>query len=250
MKVNFLIVGTQKGGSSALTKFIRQHPQIGLTFKKEGHFFDNDDYFQNEEVNYSIYHKNWEHILLNSAKLNQCKIYGEKTPTYMYWKECMERIKEYNHEMKLIFILRNPIDRAYSQWNMNIEKNREFLSFSKALYMEKIRILTSKNGDRAYSYIKRGYYSQQIKRIMKIFSPKQMLFLKTEDLKNNHQETLDCVFNFLEVDTFKTIEFEMVNSCEYPPMDQYDREFLRQKFAQEIVDLENLLGWDLSNWKM
>lgn len=249
MKVNFIIAGTQKGGSTALAKFLAQHPQIAFGIEKECHFFDHDTYFEKEKVNYSIYHKNWIHILLNQKKLSTYKIYGESTPIYMYWQECMERIKLYNYKMKLIFILRNPIDRAYSQWNMNKDRLEEDLSFIEALKQEKTRRLISSNNDRLYSYINRGFYSQQIEKIMNIFPHQQMLFLKNEDLKNNHQQTLNSVFEFLEVDSCNKIEPRKINSRFYPLMNHSDREFLKKQFSQEIIDLENLLDWHLSDWK-
>ena len=187
-----------------------------------------DDYFQNEQIDYSQYHQNWAHIFLNPQK-NANKIYGEATPVYMYWQECMERIKEYNPQMKLIFILRNPIDRAYSHWNMNVEKEGEINDLRKALRLEKIRRLTSKEADRLYSYTNRGFYSQQIEKILTLFPREQMWFLKNEDLKNNHQQTLNKIFDFLNIDNCNTIESEKVNYRLYKPMEKSDRDFLAKK---------------------
>ena len=250
IKVNFIICGTQKGGSTALAKFVGQHPQIAFAAKKECHFFDQDKYFQDSEVNYSVYHKNWTHVLLNPKKRNTCKVYGEATPIYMYWELCTQRIKVYNPKMKLIFILRNPVDRAYSQWNMFTQQGKESLSFSEAIRSENSRILESKIFDNQYSYIHRGFYAQQIKRIMTLFPREQMLFLRNENLRQDPQQTLDLVFDFLGVEPYQEIESEEVNSRVYEPMLPDDRKFLQQQFSQDIIDLENLLNWDLSDWKL
>ena len=113
--VNFLICGTQKGGTSALDAYLREHPEICMADKKEVHFFDNKKFFNKNKPDYSKYHS-----FFNPQSSH--KLLGETTPIYMYWHDSPRRIWQYSPNMKIIVILRNPIDRAYSHWNMERSK--------------------------------------------------------------------------------------------------------------------------------
>jgi len=120
MEVGFLVVGAQKGGTSALAEFLSVHPQICMAEfllghsrictaeSKEVHFFDLGALSPGRPSNYEEYHSFF-------PKKPGAIAYGEATPAYMYWKPAAERIYRYNPEMKLIFLLRNPVERAYSK---------------------------------------------------------------------------------------------------------------------------------------
>ena len=98
--VDFVVCGTQKGGTSALDAYLREHPEICMAVRKELHFFDNEKKFSSGKPDYSKYHDSF-----NPQKLH--KLLGETTPIYMYWNESPRRIWEYNPNMKLIVLLRN-----------------------------------------------------------------------------------------------------------------------------------------------
>ena len=242
MKVNFLIAGTQKGGTTALSKFISQHPEVCFYKQnkesnfyrgKEPHFFDNEELFKISPPPYDLYHR-----MFPDPK--DAKITGECTPIYMYWEPAAERIHRYNPDMKLVAILRNPIERAFSHYIMMKNEGVERLTFSEAIRLEGLRVS---------SYIDRGYYSKQIKRLLLFFPEKQMLFLKTEDLINNHQSTLQIVFQFLDITEDYYVKPEIVFDQKYGEMGIDDRRSLSEKFSGEIDELEELLGWDCSSWR-
>ena len=179
MLVNFLIVGTQKGGTTALCKFLSKHPNISIPPKKEVHFFDNDGLFQSSTPDYDIYHRNFNQI-------DEGAIFGEGTPIYMYWKPATKRIYNYNPNMKLIFILRNPVERAYSSYQMIYNMKKETMSFSDAIRSEKERLKKFyPKQHQHYSYLDRGLYSKQIINMLNFFNRNKMLFVKSEDLKND-----------------------------------------------------------------
>src|ERR1041385_3593120 len=98
-KIDFIIAGAQKGGTTVLAAHLRAHPEIGMPDIKELHFFDEEKYFYDSEPPYSIYHSHFFHA---RGKKN----WGEATPIYMYWREAPKRIQQYNPQIKLIFILR------------------------------------------------------------------------------------------------------------------------------------------------
>ena len=99
-QIGFIICGTQKGGTTALDRYLRMHPEICMADKKEVHFFDNDNFFIDKKPDYLKYH-------LNFSPRDHHKIIGEATPIYMYWKNSIKRIHNYNPDMKLIAVLRN-----------------------------------------------------------------------------------------------------------------------------------------------
>ena len=245
MKVNFLIVGTQKGGSTALAKFLSGHPEVSMANKKEVHFFDNDELFSTSRPDYDKYHNYFSENYSDNSKA-----IGEATPSYMYWNSAAKRIHEYNPNMKLIFILRNPIERAYSHYIMVKRRKLERLPFSLAIRLEKLRCANSSpKRHRLYSYIDRGFYAKQIRNMLRYFSMDKMLFLKTEDLKEKHEETLHRVYEFLSVAEIDHTEHKIIFSNKYSMMEPSDRKFLQKTFRKEIEEIEGLLGWDCYSWR-
>ncbi len=241
-RVNFLIVGAQKSGTSALDKYLRDHPEVQLANKKEVHFFDQEANFS-DTVDYEKYHQNFPKI--------GNKVTGECTPIYMYWDSSIRRIYEYNPEIKIISILRNPIERAYSHWNMELGRKAENIDFSTAIRKENDRCREALPFQhRVYSYIDRGFYSEQIRRIWRYFPKEQTLFIKYEELKLQPVKVLNEIFRFLEVSEIKSTQEKIVNPGSYiTTIDDRDYIYLDNVFSSEISQLECMLNWDCSSWR-
>jgi len=244
-KIDFIIAGTQKGGTTALDYYLRKHPDIGMGSNKELHFFDNESNFTESTTNYSKYD--------NCFNFEDNKtIYGEVTPIYMYWKPSCKRIWEYNPNIKLIFILRNPITRAFSNWNMEYDRGGDKESFSYAIKNETLRIKEALPlQHRVYSYIDRGHYSKQIKRFREYFNEKQLMFIKYEEFKNNQESVLNEIFRFLEVDpTNYSFEYQTIHKRKkHTEMSKEEINYLLNTFKNEIPKVEKMLNWDCSDWK-
>ena len=241
-KVNFLVCGTQKGGTTALDAYLRSHPQLCMAKKKEVHFFDNEEIFKGSKPNYSDYHAQFSP--------NGEQLLGESTPIYMYWWNCPKRIWEYNPEMRIIVLLRNPIDRAFSHWNMERARGNEHLSFLEAIYQEWERCREALPlQHRIYSYIDRGMYAEQIRRLWKFFPADHVLAIKSDDLWLNPAEELDNICKFLGVSQHDASAFKSSNVGGYTErMDLGSREYLMEIFEFSIRDLERLLGWHCDDW--
>lgn len=241
--VNFVICGTQKGGTSALDSYLREHPEICMADKKEVHFFDNESFYANGKPDYSIYHSFF------SPKPSH-KLVGEATPIYMYWHDAPWRMWEYNPNMKLIVVLRNPIDRAYSHWNMERSRNAESLPFWDAIQNEQQRCREAlPYQHRVFSYVDRGYYLEQLRRLWHYFSKDKVLVLKNDYLKNQPNEALKEVCSFLGIDNFENVNAREVHSRPYSSkMSDKEKEYLRFIFEYEIRGLERELGWELTSW--
>lgn len=244
-KVNFIICGTQKAGTSALDTYLRVHPDLCMANVKEVHYFDRDENFMPDVADYSDYHSSF-------SPEDDCLLLGESTPIYMYWYDVPRRIWQYNPDMKLIVILRNPIERAYSHWSMENFKGKDDLSFWDALNSEQARCrATLPQQHRVYSYVDRGYYLDQLRRLWSYFPREQLLVLKSDELRNQHHKTLKKICDFLEIDSTPlsdVISKEVHASQNQSPMGKREREFLRNIFEYEILKLERVLDWDCSDW--
>jgi len=243
MKVNFIICGTQKGGTSALDIYLRGHPEICMANKKEVHFFDNEDAFRTGTSNYAAYHAFFH-------PEPQHKIIGEATPIYMYWSDAPKRIWHYNPHMKLVVLLRNPVDRAYSHWNMERQRNADTASFWDAIQNEEERCREAlPYQHRVYSYTGRGLYLEQLRRLWAFFPRKQVLVLKNDELRQKPNETLRRVFEFLGVKLLPLMNPVNIESFPYASsMGKKERDYLRFVFEYEIKALERVLEWDCSDW--
>ena len=239
-KVDFIIGGVQKGGTTALDWYLRHHPSICMASQKEVHFFDNE-FIQAMpcSIRNTFYHSFF-------ANCDKERVLGEATPIYMWWPNALRRIKEYNPEIKLIFVLRDPVARAYSHWNMERQRGFEKETFSDCIRRQ--NNLT--DGSRITSYVSRGFYSKQIENARALFDEDQFLFLKNEDLLSNPCSNLAVVTEFLGLPTLTDVQKTKIHARNYDaPINKEDETFLRELFLADIEKLECQLGWELAEWK-
>lgn len=245
MRLDFIVPGAQKSGTTALHYFLSKHPGIALPDRQELHFFDDEEMFADAPVDYESLHRHFRPTA-NST------IAGEITPSYLYWKPAMERIRTYNPEIKLVILLRNPIDRAFAHWNMQRFKGREPLDFLPALKEEPRRMGEGLSVEsRRFAYIDRGFYSEQLERVFNFFPREQVKIIKFEDFRNRKQETLDRIFDFLGVKRIRTGRDKDRNVVPYERgMTAEERRYLLEVFSAEITKLEGLLEWELKDWRV
>ncbi len=217
---NFLCVGTQKAGTTSLHNILKQHPDICLSSTKETKYFIDDKKYQ-QGIRY------YETMFFNHYKGE--KAVGEIDPDYMFVPFVPERIyKSLSREIKLIFILRDPIDRAISHYWMNFRKGFENADIQKAFKREFVN--TGADNDifynKRFSYISRGYYATQIKRFLDFFPIKNMLFIIFEsDFRTRLQVTITTILNFLKLES-KDLDLEIKNNVTSLPKHELLRNIL------------------------
>jgi hypothetical protein len=244
-KLDFVIAGAQKSGTTALHYFLQKHPQITLGDQQEMHFFDNDELFAGP-VDYQLLHQHFPAVKKGG-------IAGECTPSYLYHEPAMERIWNYNPKIKLIILLRNPVDRAFAHWNMQRFKGRERLDFLEAVKAESDRMkqVSTPVEARRIAYVDRGRYSEQLERVFKLFPREQVKLIKFEEFQDNNREIVDSIFDFLGVKRLRAIRSKDRNVVPYArEMSADERKQLYAIFTDEIARVEPLVGWDCSDWKL
>jgi len=190
---NFLCVGAQKAGTTSLHDILKNHPAIYLPERKEAHFFDNEERYK-KGTNW------WMNEFFSTY--NDEPILGAMTPEYLYYSEVPARIAEHlTKDLKLIIVLRHPVDRAYSHYLMSKRRGFEKHPFEEAIAAESERILQGDFERNHFSYIDRGRYSCQVKRYLDIFPAEKILFLSFENhIKQGLNDTLKTIQSFLGVE--------------------------------------------------
>jgi hypothetical protein len=178
---DFVIIGAQKGGTSFLYHLLTRHPLVEPAARKELHFFDNPELFDHGAEWYR------RCFLRLSAEDGQRSITGEATPYYLFDPPVAKRMAEIVPKARLIALLRNPIDRAYSHYQMQVKRGTEPRTFEEAIERQHS------------SYMSRGIYVDQLLRWFEFFSKEQMLILKSEDFFERPIETLKVVLTFLDL---------------------------------------------------
>ncbi len=228
---------------------MKEHPDIYLPESKrpEPHFFLKDDeYSKGLEYYYGKYFFPW------SGE----RAIGEASTSYIYQSYVPERIYTHLPGVKLIAILRNPVDRAYSNYWITVQNNLEKLSFEDAVQKEKERIAAPGSPllkeIQPYAYIDRGYYYRQLRRYLKFFGREQLLILLFDDLQTMPGKVMKEVFHFLDVDQGFVPEVlgKVANKLHvYPkPMNPETRKHLINLFKEDNEKLSGLIGRDLAGW--
>jgi hypothetical protein len=186
-RVNFLIGGVQKGGTTALYEHLKRDLSVAVAEVKEAHFFD-DETVQWDAPDYSAYH-----ALFGSM---DARPRGEATPIYLYWPGALERIAAYNPHMRLIFIFRDPVERAWSHWKMERQRDYDDAPFSWAIREGRKRVVDDPDSPgfhRVFSYVERGFYGAQLAHALTLFPRQQILTLRSDQLEKNPSGVLGQV---------------------------------------------------------
>jgi len=199
---NFLVIGAAKAGTTSLFTYLKQHPQVFVPALKEPRFFALEGQVPNYKGPVKIANKkavnNIDDYRTLFQEAGQSKAIGEASTIYLYEDKTASRIKSYVPDCKLIAILRNPIDRAFSSYSHLVRDGFENLSFEAALNEEEKRI--QDNWPPLWHYNRRGFYYLQVKRYLDIFDASQFKIYLYEDLLHRPEWLISDIYQFLGVD--------------------------------------------------
>ena len=185
---DFLIIGAMRSGTTSLARYLGLHPSVYVAPKKELHFFDRD------------FDLGLDHYRQQFSRAGEDQSAGEATQTYLYDVTALDRIAATLPDVRLIAILRNPVDRAYSHYWQKRAYGNEPLSFAAAVSAEAERLRSAGMDDRfRYSYLDRGRYVEQLQRVVERFPRTALHVLLFEDLRDAPHDTYRDVCRFLQV---------------------------------------------------
>ena len=239
---NFLIIGAMKSGTTALYYYLEQHPEIYMSPVKEPNFFSSQEQENAADAVTNI--GTYQHLFRGGSGK---KALGEASHSYLYEPRAAAEIKRYVPEAKLIAILRNPIDRAYSHFLHMVRTGMEPLDdFAQALREEEVRIYKERTFQ---DYIGRGLYYQQLKRYFGTFPQEQVRVYLYEDLSGAPISTVQDAFRFLKVDDSFVPDVSLRRNVsgqpKYKTLDGLLRRQSRIKHAAKIY-LPARMRWRLS----
>ena len=209
-RIGFLIGGVQKAGTTALARYLAGHPQLALPQRKEAHVFD-DPGFGADWDRARIDREYARHFDAGSDD----RLHGDATPIYLFHPTLVERIAAYNPAMRWIVLLRDPLERAISQYGMERARGDEHWPLWAALLFERLR-LRGHHHDwspasplRHWSYRARGDYGRQLRTLRAHFPDAQVLVLRSTELRVSHVQVLARICAFLGVRDFNPAPAEI-----------------------------------------
>ncbi len=242
MQPNFFIVGTPKSGTTSLFHYLDEHPEVFMCSKKEPNYFSYQDivqqnlyYVEKGIGNKEEYEKFFEDVTSEKA-------IGEASVSYLFYEKVPARIKIIAPNAKIIIVLRNPVDRAFSHYLMDKRLGYLNISFEDIIYKRVQHPLL----DLYYQqFVELGFYFKQVKRYIDLFGEGQVKIFTNEDLKKDISEVILSVFDFLKISSNLMPDLKKQYNVYQKPRNifvsyLYSARFLR-RLARKIIP-KNLVG--------
>ncbi len=218
---NFFLVGVVKGGTTSLHRYLDQHPEVYMSPVKETNFFARNqidtskfakDYAHDVDVDLSSYLKsdmsrtihiahleNWEDYFTLFKNVTAEKAIGDASNSYLLYPGVAEEIYEYNPNARIIMMLRNPAERAFSQYLMNLKQGK-ILSENFIEEIERDDRVANKGWGANHQYLFIGKYYEQLRRYYDVFPAEQIKVCLYDDYKVDPQAVMTDIFQFLKID--------------------------------------------------
>ncbi|MCZ6704125.1 MAG: sulfotransferase domain-containing protein [Ignavibacteria bacterium] len=247
-KVDFLIIGAARSGTLSLHHMLRQHENVFLPVEppEPNFFFKKSEY--RKGIDY--YHNRY----FAGAEAN--KILGEKSTSYFYnSNKVAKRIFDYSRNMKLILLLRNPIERIISNYFFTLKNGIEIMDLDYAIQYEEQRkgnYIDKWKEIKPYDYIGRSKYYNELKEYLKYFGRDQILIILFDDFRKQPSKEVIRICNFLNISQSPKIDYKQLNKGNYDiRISEKTLEKLKLKLYEDVYKLAELLEVDVVNmWKM
>ena len=239
-KLGFAIVGAQKAGTGTLDHLCRTHPQIRMARVKETHFFD-DEALDWSRPDYAALDAQYPE--------DESRVRGESTPITMFWRPAVDRMHRYNPDIRIVALLRDPVERAYSHWRHEIGGGREALPFAAAIREGRRRLdglPPTAPEHRVFSYVERGLYARQLRHMLERFPGANVHVEVFEEFVADQPAGLQRLAGFLNLDPFPPLaapahKHRLEGKVEVPPAAAEDMELLTEAFRDDVVEVEQML---------
>jgi hypothetical protein len=235
----FIIGGERRCGTTSLYRWIQQHPEVYLYPKEDMDYFVESEIAGTREWrNGEVDGEQWErtHSAEDYARLFEGGIgfraIGQKDADLLFWRPTHSRLARYLPDGRFIFILRNPVQRAWSHYWNEVAKGRESLSFDEALAAEKERSRSNAYARNHLSYLARGFYEESLESFFGHIEPARVLIITLEQSRSLPGETLAEIYRFLGVDP--KLGLEQVGTRHNENWAVVPRPWTRSRFAQPL----------------
>ena len=242
-KINLFIVGAAKSGTTSLYHYLKQHPDIYLPLVKEPNFFSNvestnpaaylkprkNKFYHNKVINDRLVYYN----LYKGAQSS--KILADASPSYLWDPNAAQKIHKHHSYAKIIILLRNPVERAFSHYLMDVKEGiqaeREFIEA-----IEKDNLTRPKVWGKAHLYLELGLYHDQVKRYLELFGEKKVKVILYQEFISNTRQVLEQICEFLHVDYrfVENINYNKIHNKYVAP---------RGKVSKTILTYKNKIGF-------
>ena len=245
VQLSLAILGVQKASTTALAQYLGQHPKIYFPPIKETHFF------RRPLTPDGPAPRNPDLLNQRFIEAPADALLADGTPIYMYWPHALDLLKAHNPDLKLIISLRHPVERAYSAWSMERRRKRETLTFSAAIREGRARVRDAPFGvHKIFSYVERGFYAQQLKRVFALFDRDQVFVLRA-DAVSSESPVMTKLQSFLGVMPIQLQPIkDNVNPSSLPATAELEADFafLQDLYSDDLVVLRDMLEFDISDW--
>ncbi len=260
MSPDYLIIGAKRGGTTSLARYLLLHPDVRPLFParetRKGTYFFDVNYARGEAWYRSHFPTRTAHSLAE-RRAGRSLLVGEATPYYLHHPHAAVRARGLAPDAKVIVLLRDPVERAYSHWIERTRNGVETLDFAQAIDAEADRL----EGEEArmladpgyqsfahqhYSYVDQGRYARGLRRWMEAYPANQLLVLRSEDFYADPAAVYAQTLGFLGLRLHTLDAFKAWNM---KPKEAIDPEIvarLRLELAPDIAELEQLVGRSMS----
>lgn len=261
MRPDYLIIGTKRGGTTSLARWLLEHPHVRPLFParetRKGTYYFDVNYGRGDRWYRSHFPTEAAHRL-REIRAGRRLLVGEATPYYLHHPHAPIRARQIVPGVKIIALLRNPVDRAHGHWAERSRQGVEWLDFDDAVAAEPGRLAGEEErmvaepsyvsfAHQHFSYIDQGRYARGLSRWLGVFPSKQILVLRSEDLYGNPMRTFGEVLDFLDLDRFAPSVRTVWNRASNDPLGTGQRTRLAEMLEAAINDTEALLdramGW-------
>jgi hypothetical protein len=243
---DFIIIGTQRGGTTSLYNYLSEHPRVAPARQKEIHYFSRQ-YDRGRD---------WYEAFFPRHRGLRGRITGEASPYYLFHPYSPQRVKDLCPDAKLICLLRDPVARAFSQYRLSVRNGWETLSFEDAIAAEQSRLAPELErlarlpyyesfSHGSHSYVSRGRYIEQLPGWMQLFGRSQLLIVRSEDLFEDAPSVYAEVLAFLGLPDHELRSYERFNAgAEAEQIAPETRRSLVDHFRGYNEELYRFLGRD------
>ena len=253
---NYLIAGAQRCGTTSLQRYLIEHPQVTPAGVMKGvHYFDTNDYHRGLDW-YRSHFPTRRSIASMTERIGGTVLTGESSPYYMFHPLAPNRIVADLPGVKIVVLLRDPVDRAYSQYLHETRRGYETLEFEPALEAEDGRLVGEAErmvadptydsfSLRHHSYMARGEYFTQVRRLSDLVGQERLLVVSSEQLFDDPAATYHNVLRFLGLPEFNPPGFAAQNANVYlSPISNQARHMLEDRFREPNKLLYDFVGED------